>query len=307
LRKAGINANRATTDVIDSAHDAIGKQFDALASNNSMMFDKKLYKDLITALDDYDIVPPSLKSALPQSIAADLSKAVQTAKAQNGVPFLTGQQYQTTRSKIEKAARSFRNDPYLSDTLRNIKNAMDGAMERSIAIQNPSDLGAWRKVRKQYKNLLVVDKAAESSADGLLSPAKIRTAALVQNRRGYVRGKNDFSDLTHAAETLMKPLPQSGTAPRTAARNIVSALPTVVGAGLGASSGYGSNGIEGGLAGAIMGAAMPTLIGRSLLSKPMQKYLTNQILPRRPLTDLRTMLPLIRNVTMPLSAPIGGE
>ena len=37
---------------------------------------------------------------------------------------------------------------------------------------------------------------------------------VTQNRRAYARGQGDFADLARAGEGVMKPLPNSGTAPR---------------------------------------------------------------------------------------------
>ena len=71
----------------------------------------------------------------------------------------------------------------------------------------------------------------------------------------------------------MKPLPQSGTAPRTAARAIGTSIPTLLGAA--AASGLGPLGT---IAGGMAGAALPFAIGRGLLSGPGRKYLANQLL-----------------------------
>jgi hypothetical protein len=67
-------------------------------------------------------------------------------------------------------------------------------------------------------------------------------------------------------------LPQSGTAPRLAARAL-SAVPAGVGAALGSPAG-----MPGMIAGAIAGTTIPSLVGRAALSGPGRAYLSNQIL-----------------------------
>jgi hypothetical protein len=69
---------------------------------------------------------------------------------------------------------------------------------------------------------------------------------------------------------VMKPLPNSGTAQR----NLIAGTL----AGTGAVGGYGIGGWEGALA----GVAGPAAIGRMLMSRPGQAYLSNQLIGRTP-------------------------
>lgn len=87
-----------------------------------------------------------------------------------------------------------------------------------------------------------------------------------QDRRGYARGRGDFSDLARAAEAIMKPLPQSGTAPRQYVNKLISLLSVGIG------------GATAGLPGAVAGVAAPAVGWRVLMSRPVQAYLGNQAL-----------------------------
>jgi hypothetical protein len=122
--------------------------------------------------------------------------------------------------------------------------------------------------------MMVVEKAATgagaATAEGLISPSQLRNATVTQNRRDYARGQGDFADLARSGEAVMKPLPNSGTAPRQNIQNIMSILGSVAG------------GARAGLPGAVAGIAAPAVAGRVLMSRPVQAYLGNQLLPRRP-------------------------
>ncbi len=271
LRRAGIDANRATPEVIDNGFTQLGQQFDGLAMRNAIMPDRQMINDLRLSLQEYRHLVPEAARA---PIVDDLTRDVVTSAQQPGG--ITGDVYQALRSRLERMARSAAADPQLSTALRGIRNSVDDAMERSIQANNPADAGAWQQVRNHYRNMLVLERAAtgagENAAGGLISPSALRNAVVAQGRRAYARGQGDLSQLARAGERFMKPLPQSGTAPRTAVRNVGMSIPALLGAGAGAPGGP-----IGSMAGAAIGAAVPFAAGRAILSGPGRAYLTNQV------------------------------
>jgi hypothetical protein len=180
---------------------------------------------------------------------------------------MSGKDYQAIRSRLSRMANSYKNsDPEFSSALRGLRNALDSGMERSI---NPADAGAWSELRRQYANMKTLENAiggagGEEAAMGLISPARLRMAASSGNRGGYARGQGDFAELAKAGQAVMSPLPNSGTAARTAVRNLGS--PMLAGGGA----------LAGGIPGLVAGLAAPTLAGKALMSAPMQRYLSNQ-------------------------------
>lgn len=275
LRRAGINANRATPDVIDDGFTAVGQRFDNLAANNQMMADRKFFTELRDAFNEYgQLVPESQRAPIVRAVTNDILKATKKG-------YIPGSAYQSLRSRIEKAARSAARDPELAQALRGIKEALDEAMERGISKTNPNALGAWRAARRQYRNMIVIEKAAtgagENAAMGLISPSALRNATVVgHGRRAYARGLGDFAELARAGEAIMKALPNSGTAARTSARNLGAIAPMVVGGSAGGAYGAQEGGLKGALVGAAAGLAAPRLIGRGMMSRPAQSYLANQ-------------------------------
>lgn len=274
LNRVGVNANRATPDVMDDAFTTIGHQFDQLAAHNTLRVDGQLRTELQHAVGNYQLlVPPAMQSPLIQRIADDFLNTPPGTTA-------SGQGYQALRSRLERMARTS-TDPQLSAALREIRNALDDAMERTLALTNPQAAGRWRDARHRYRNLLVIEdataRAGEPAAMGLITPANLRNAVQRQGKRAYVRGRGDFAELARSGAAMMAPLPQSGTAPRTAVRNLGSALPTVLGSMAGSPAG-----IPGMVAGAAAGYAVPYAAGRFLHSAAGRRYLLNELLPPRP-------------------------
>lgn len=275
LKRAGIDANRAMPEVIDEAFTRIGSEFDQLAANNRMVVDKKFLTELRDAFNEYgQLVPESMRAPVITGVTNDIVKAAK----QGHIP---GEAYKALRSRLDRAARSSARDPELSQALRNIKDVLDEAMERGIAKNNPNALGAWKNVRRQYRNMLVIERAAtgagENAAQGIISPSALRNATVTkQGRRNYARGQGDFAELARAGEATMKPMPNSGTAGRLRAQNLGALGPLVVGGSAGGAYGAQEGGLEGALMGAALGAAAPRIAGRAMMSRPLQAYLANQ-------------------------------
>lgn len=276
LRRAGLSANRATPEVMNQAFDDIGARFDDLARRSSMPIDRQLGQDLVDALTDYrDLVPEPMRAPVIENSVAALINAAQ------GGTLVPGAAYQALRSRVDRLARSAAKDPQLSDALYGIRNAMDNAVERYLAQADPDALGQWRQARQDYRNMLVLERAAqtggENAALGLISPAQLRMAVQgIYGKRSFVRGRDDFSRLAQAGQATMTPLPQSGTAPRAAVQAVKGAAP-FVGAALGGGGTLG----PGAIAGAAAGAAIPGLVGRAMLSGPGRRYLANRVIRDR--------------------------
>lgn len=278
LKRAGVNASRATPEVIDDAFRAIGHQFDDLAASNRLVPDAQMVQDLRAAFNNYgSMVPESMRSPIVQNITNDIVDAAKRGP-------ISGESYQNLTSRIAKAARGASN-PDLRSALYGIRNSLDDAMERSIGATNPTQAGAWRAARESYRNLLAVEQAAtragEAAAEGIISPANIRNAVVNQGRRAYARGQGDFADLARSGSMLLSPLPDSGTAGRLRAQNLAAFGPMIGGAVVGGGAGaYQSGDVSGALAGAAAGAMAPRLAGRALMSAPVQSYLSNQVAPQ---------------------------
>lgn len=257
---------------LNNARNRIGREFDAIGVRNNIPSDPQLAQDLQAAAQNYaDSVPIAAPGV------ANIANAI-AARSQAGIP---GQIYNAFRSRLSRMQRNTR-DPQLIAAYHDIREALDNAFERSLAAAgNQADLQALQTARQQYRNYIVLENAmasgAETTSRGLLTPAKLEQAAASgPNRTWYARGLSDFTDLGKAGKVGMSAMPESGTPIRAAIRGGAGLLGAAGGALVGGA-------ISPEMAvGATVGAAAPFVMGRALMSRPVQSYLGNQVLPRTP-------------------------
>lgn len=270
LRRAGIDAPRATPEVMEQAFQRIGSEFDTVAQAIQLPISRQMDQEIRRIALNYErTTEPSLRNPLPLAIAEQLNAMHQGAAR---FPIMSGEAYQTIRSQIGAAARGAR-DPRTSNALYQIQDILDDAAATMLRRQSPDLAQRWQQARQQYRNMLVIERAAasagENAALGLISPSALRNATkTLHGTRNYVRGNGDFAELARAGDGLLKTMPQSGTAPRLMAG--------ALGGGLGAFA-FGSNGPESGAAGGALGAlAGAATLGRVTMNPAVQQYLSNQ-------------------------------
>ena len=273
LNRAGVQgATRATPDVIDTAFDNNSQQFNDIAARNPHIpLPQSFWGDAARVADDYEGLTGTRSPLLDRLTERLQNPAVSsTALPQTGVPgAISGETYQSVQSDIARFARAA-TQPELKTALYDYRAALDNAMQNGLTqIGNTADAQAWRQARGDYKNLLVLERAAggttEGAAQGLISPSALANAdKAIYGRRNFVRGQTPFADLAQAGNAVMKALPQSGTAPRAAAH----LLPAIVGGALGGGLGD--------ITGVLGGVAAPAVLGRVIHSAPVQAYLRNQ-------------------------------
>lgn len=277
LRRAGIDADNARPEVIDAAFTRIGGGFDQMAASSVVRVDRPLINDLMKSVVDYQtLTPPSMRVPAVQNIVGNIADAL---NANQGV--LSGEVYQSLRTRINELARGASN-ANLKDAFRGLQSALDGAVERNLP-QHMQD--AWRTLRSQYRNMLVIEKAATAAgpnaAEGVLSPQLLRGALVQQNRRSYGRGTGDFAELVRAGNLMMAKLPETGTASRLKAHGVSAAITGAAGGliGGGAAGGEGGNTFGGTVAGGAIGALAPAAAARVVLSNLGRRWLSTPRLP----------------------------
>lgn len=277
LSRAGIAADRATPEVMREGLRNLGDRFDDLATRTTVQFDNTLQNDLLA-----DVVSYQQNATAVAPIVENTANRIAEIAAQNG-GVIPGRNYQTLRSDIGKASARA-SDNSVKFALRDLQESLDDAVSRAM----PSDiLPAWQEVRNQYRNFLTLERAAtgagEEAALGIISPARLRNATVTtQGRRNYVTGQGDFDELARSGQALLTPLPQSGTAPRLDARTLGG-----LGGATGAGAGILAGGPEAAVIGALLGTMAPAVAGRALMSRPVQAYLSNQLLSPTRLSDPR--------------------
>lgn len=283
LSRIGVKAKRATPDVVDGAAKAIGKEFDDMASKYDLTADPQLADDIYKAVGDYRDL--TAQGDQVDFVFKEGNRIYQKLLQDGG---LRGAEYKAIRSGLDKARRGAKDNTKLA--LGDLIGALDDAMERNIAAVNPGDAGKWGQIRNKWRNYIVIEDTAgaagEDAALGLISPQQLQSAVKNKHsRKNYARGKGDFAELSRAGAAIMKSMPQSGTAPRTAVRAMGQSIPTLIGATIGAPGG-----LPGMLAGGLFGAASPQMMGKLLMSGKVQKYLTRGGKPTSAISDYSARL-----------------
>lgn len=262
MRRAGQGLPDATPEVLAANNARLGNEFEQLSARNTLTPDNQMITDITEAVRRYRNVPDSQQKAILQGYIDDILPHINAGA-------MPGTEYQPLRSMLSTDARSIaQSDPYLSRALGGIRNALDDAMGRSIS---PADREAWQTARREYGAQKTIEKAAtgagEATAEGQLTPAKLRNAATTGNRGAYARGEGDFSELARAGSGVMAPLPNSGTGQRNAIIDIANTLTAGV---------------------------IPATAGRVLMSQPVQQILANQLLAGVPRSAAPTREALAR-------------
>jgi len=267
LGEAGVTAERALPDTVKQGFKDIGDRIDAVTGRNTLQIDAPFAQSFGDAVRTYigNVNPAARAPAVGKWI-----DDVTNIAAQGGQ--IDGRAYQQMRSRLTNMVENT-GDNDLKHFYRNLRNSLDGAMERSIQATNPNDAGLLAEARRQWGNLKDISKASaaagENAAQGFITPQQMRAqVAGGNNRQRYAKGQGDLAELTRAGNAIMPQLANSGTPARLAVEKVLSA-PTAVLGGLAA-------GPFGALAGGLAPFA-PGLAGRALMSGPMQAYLGNQL------------------------------
>jgi hypothetical protein len=265
MRRVGMNDSIVTPQVVDKMFTTIGAEFDRLEHN--FLEVNQTFKDEVrqAAKDYWNLTEPGKRNEFIARLDDQIQRWPTSIAMQ-------GPLYKMLRSQLNKYARGA-DSPAYREALTDMQNALDNAMESTLKKYNPADVGKWQEARSRYRNALVIEKAITggqaTTAEGFITPAKLYSAAESVGKRYFRRGKDDFSELSHAGKTLLTPPKSSGTTENL----LVSGIPAALGAA-------GTLAVTGNIPGAIAAttaAAGPGLAGRAILTKPAQAWLKNQL------------------------------
>lgn len=280
MRRAG-GSGLADEAGMSAIHNRLSQGFRDVSSRNTMQADAPMLQDMVDTLIEYNRVLPSEQKTVLGNIASDIGERIRSGGGR-----LSGNDYQSIRSDLGKRAHNSRlSNPELSQAYRGLRDSLDNAMSRSVS---PEDAATWARLRKEYGNMKVLEKAAtgggEKAALGTISPARLRQSAVSGRQGQYARGTGDFDQLARSGSAVLSAFPDSGTATRLNARTL-GGFGGILGAGGGAAMGSPTAA----MIGAAVGTALPAVAGRTLMSRPVQAYLTNQIAPNMSVMDPRTL------------------
>lgn len=269
LKTAGIDAKRATPEVLDDAATRIGAVFDDVTKG----IDVTPLPDDLTALSGAvstykSLAPTGSQAPLVSEVFRELTKAY---RGGNAVPAATVNTWRSGLSKLTASADAATREAAIAAL-----GTIDDMLASSLtAAGRAADVARLATARGEWRNFLAIQKAAVREGDGLLSPARVRAAVIRQGEAAYARGKRgDLGALARAGGDVMETLPNSGTPAGLRAMLPSGSLPATFGAAFGTAMG----GPAGAAMGALGGLVLPSVAGAVRMSGPMQAYLANQIL-----------------------------
>lgn len=268
-RRIGEDTPHLDPETLANAYDRIGGTINRLGNANTLQFNNGLRQRAARITNEIGAIPT-------QELGPQLQR---TLAAINTTPYgmVPGRVYNAWRSDLGRGARAT-NNPTLKRSLYQMQSALDDAMERSMA---PRDRGQFGQARRQYRNYLILEHSmslgGQEAASGIVTPQHLRAGVkAITGKRGYVLGRHDFGNLSRAGEIGLSKMPQSGTAPRAYVRGALS-VAGALGGGL-----LTGEPMMGPAIGAGLATAAPFAAGRVLMSRPVQAYLGNQLIPRIP-------------------------
>jgi hypothetical protein len=258
MARAGSPGELMTRETADAAEARLKMTYDDITSRNSMVVDKKLGQDILDVATTYDNAV-NVGNQKPV-VYNEISKLLNA----QGNP-ISGPHYQQWRSSLGRAASDLYRrggDSASADALKGLQKALDSAFERSVS--NPADAALLKETNRQYSALEGVQKGLDrAGGDPLLGQLGANPGATLRAMATGPTGHRGFTDLADAANTVLKPLPDSGTAQRMG--NILT-LGTIVG-----------DFVHGGAPIATsLRLGIPPVLARGLLSEPVQNLLKNQ-------------------------------
>jgi hypothetical protein len=269
LRRAGINADEASPEVMAAAQEDFGRQYDSLlARTNGLPLDPQLEHDLLDNVMQYERLKDTGAAPAVNEYFTRLSNA---ARDNGGV--IPTDVFQSIRSDIAADLKAMRGDPGSAQTVRSLERFQQSLYDSIGRSSSPEVVAQWRTVNNNYRNFKTLEKAmggaGNMTAEGYITPGKLRSAVEQGDRTGYVQGRGDFNDLARAGEGTMKDLPQSGTFGR--------AAPFVWG-GAAVEAGHRlMNSDALGAAATLAAPAAPWVLAKALTSGPIRRTLLRNV------------------------------
>ena len=267
MQRAGAVADDASPDTMQRVFTAIGQVFDDLAQRTTVNVDQRFGQDVQRVAGNYGRRLETDVAPVFQSYLDDLAPLIQAAGTPGAAPQIAGDVYRTMRSDITTRMRETNNLP-LRRALGGLVEALDDVMERSTS---GALRGEWQEARRNYANLMTIDRAMQGGTQTGRSAGDVpfnalSTAVKGSDRTGYTRGRGDLNELARIGDYIADKVPNSGTPERRAWQNMLTGGALFNG---GMASGIG-------IPAAAAATITPFAVSRLYNSAAGRAYLTNQ-------------------------------
>ncbi len=223
----GESAPKITPELMAKARDRIGMQFDDVASQTpTIKIDGAFHNDLVNLMKNAKANPSDVAAPI-REIASTVADAFDKKTGT-----MTGEQYQRLTKKGAFLDEAMQNrDPNIKNFALNLREKLDNLFERNAS---PQIVDQLKTARSQWSNLRTVEDLVAKADGGNLSPWLLQTQVNKNNKGTYgaaYGGGGDLKELANIGQSFLKPPPDSGTASRINAQNMISSA-GVIGAGL---------------------------------------------------------------------------
>ena len=205
------NGKPLTPEVMSAAYDNISKQFDNLTKGKTFKMNESVS----------DSIAEITEVAESGGYGADGAKHLENYLKDLGANIgkdgvVNGETLAKLRGKLNRIGRNASDQ-----NAKTLANDLENTISNFITDDAPE---ALRKAKYQYKNFLAIEPLAQKSqVTGHISPSLL--TGRVQNIYGrqFTKGKaGELGDIARIGQLIKEQVPNSGTAQRTSARNILN-------------------------------------------------------------------------------------
>lgn len=286
IRPETLASRAATPAVRAEIRTAVGNEFNRLTHGIGPTIDPTMSTAMTTLARDY--ANSAKGTTHDPGVLTNMRELLQEFRTKGTLSASDYQNWRSTFTNLSHQASEGTNPP-AQRFYSGMRDLLDRSMENVIATTRPQDLGAFRRARDAYTNILAIDSAmggqATSTANHMFTPQQLGASLERTIGPRYVNEATPMAQYAKAGERGLNPLPPgSGTG----MSHNYHLLPML--AGLSAGSGAGGllspnehGWAAGGVAGGILGA-LPYLLGRVpsamlLNSNAGRRALSNGIIP----------------------------
>ena len=215
----GEDASAITPEVIASAKQRLGENYDTIASRNNIHFDKEMNTSLKSIEEEaQQVLNPEQFATVKKQVDNILAKA----DANGGA--LHGEQYQTIKRVLDKISGG--RDTDVAQYSRDLKEALLAGLSRSAeASGNKADVALLKQTNKQYSNMKKIEDVVLKNPQGDVSPSLLSNSLATKAKRYSIY--QDDPELANLARegklVLEQKLPNSGTMARFLAQSPITA------------------------------------------------------------------------------------
>lgn len=211
LKRIGINSNRATGDQLRRVYDEMSQGFNSTINNLDTLSQK-----VIPSNDNMKIVNKAIRKyggqisrANRSPIFREIDNAFRASKKSG--QSLSGEQLKYFHATLNDMTRK---GDEAGDAARAVLPELKDMIHRVLGDEGKK---IWVETNRRYRDFLAIERALKGGKgfdEGLVVPSRLAPATSAVFKRQRLFGESDLGNLAQAGSSVMKVLPQSGTAPR---------------------------------------------------------------------------------------------